>query len=242
MFSPHGARVSGIVEESPGQLEYEVSLYKEAPSSSRFTNSLSTELSVNEYVTSEVPLDQAVPIGTKLQLRAKIGTQSVWKFVKLIEVTVSPDPDDAYAIGGVSLVRDGCRNPEFASIIPHQAARYRDRPNEVFLDFEAFLLSSLKERSTLWIHSQIKACIGASDCSPDDCDDELSVQGRQRREVLMNNTHIARIADNIGYTVIMNPRENKTYLISNEPAYCNGVVAITGVILFVITISLLIVS
>lgn len=37
-----------------------------------------------------------------------------------------------------------------------QPARYRDRSNEVFLDFEAFLLSSMRERSTLWIHSQVK--------------------------------------------------------------------------------------
>ena len=41
---------------------------------------------------SEVPVDQAVPIGTKLQLRARISLQSVWKYVKLMEVTVSPDP------------------------------------------------------------------------------------------------------------------------------------------------------
>ena len=72
-----------------------------------------------------------------------------------MEVTVSPDPDDPHSVGAVSLVRDGCRNRDFASIIPHQPARYRDRPNEVFLDFEAFLLSSMKERSTLWIHSQV---------------------------------------------------------------------------------------
>lgn len=57
-----------------------------------------------------------------------------------------------------------CRNRDFASIIPHQPARYRDRQNEVFLDFEAFLLSTMRERSTLWIHSQIKACMDAADC------------------------------------------------------------------------------
>lgn len=72
-----------------------------------------------------------------------------------IHLQVSPDPDEPHAAGSVSLVRDGCRNRDFASIIPHQPARYRDRANEVFLDFEAFLLSSMKERSTLWIHSQV---------------------------------------------------------------------------------------
>jgi len=57
--------VSGVVEETPGRLEYEVALYKEAPA--RLTN-----LSHN----SELPVDQAVPIGTKLQLRARINPHS----------------------------------------------------------------------------------------------------------------------------------------------------------------------
>lgn len=64
MFSPHGARVSGVVEETPGHLEYEVALYKEAPA----------RISTN--TTSELPVDQAVPIGTKLQLRARINPDS----------------------------------------------------------------------------------------------------------------------------------------------------------------------
>lgn len=63
-----------------------------------------------------------------------------------------------------------CRNRDFATIIPHQPAKYRERHNEVFLDFEAFLLSTMKERSTLWIHSQIKACMDANDCQPVSCD------------------------------------------------------------------------
>lgn len=70
-----------------------------------------------------------------------------------------------------------CRNRDFASIIPHQPARYRDKHNEVFLDFEAFLLSSMKERSTLWIHSQIKACMDAVDCQPDFCLDLFEPAG-----------------------------------------------------------------
>ncbi|XP_049533381.1 uncharacterized protein LOC125949928 [Anopheles darlingi] len=174
---PHGARVSGVVEETPGRLEYEVALYKEAPPIARISGNLaglknhssSSATSLPAVTNNEVPVDQAVPIGTKLQLRARISSQSVWKYVKLMEVTVSPDPDDPHAHGSVSLVRDGCRNRDFASIIPHQPARYRDKPNEVFLDFEAFLLSSMKERSTLWIHSQIKACMDAMDCQPDFC-------------------------------------------------------------------------
>lgn len=181
--------MSGVVEETPGRLEYEVALYKEAPPVGRISANLA---SLNAHLKNqtkqqqamlnqnELPVDQAVPIGTKLQLRARISSQSVWKFVKLMEVTVStrfsfkfdetntnniqfdffveqvsPDPDDPHSVGSVALVKDGCRNRDFASIIPHQPARYRERSNEVFLDFEAFLLSSMRERSTLWIHSQV---------------------------------------------------------------------------------------
>ncbi|XP_018325290.1 uncharacterized protein LOC108737109 [Agrilus planipennis] len=203
---PHGARVSGVVEESPGRLEYEVALYKEAPA--RLGNN-----------SGELPVDQAVPIGTKLQLRARIGQQSAWKFVKLIEVTVSPDPDEPHVPGSVALVKDGCRNRDFSSIIPHQPARYRERPNEVFLDFEAFLLSTMKERSTLWIHSQIKACMEPSDCQPEFCLDlfEPSGHGRRKRSQNMSNQNndfvrrtghndtiqFTKFNENIEYTVLM---------------------------------------
>ncbi|XP_075225337.1 uncharacterized protein LOC142326626 [Lycorma delicatula] len=202
---PHGARVSGVVEETPGRLEYEVALYKEAPAR------------INNATNSELPVDQAVPIGTKLQLRARINPHSAWKFVKLMEVTVSPDPDDAHVSGSVSLVKNGCRNRDFVTIIPHQPARYRDRQNEVFLDFEAFLLSSMRERSTLWIHSQIKACMDAVDCQPEYCLDlfEPSGHGRKRRHLsqqqeVFPSTNVSRadkqftkFQENIEYTVLM---------------------------------------
>ncbi|RZF48243.1 hypothetical protein LSTR_LSTR006210 [Laodelphax striatellus] len=205
---PHGARVSGVVEETPGRLEYEVALYKEAPAR------------INNSSNSELPVDQAVPIGTKLQLRARINPHSAWKFVKLMEVTVSPDPDDAHVAGSVSLVKQGCRNRDFVTIIPHQPARYRDRQNEVFLDFEAFLLSSMRERSTLWIHSQIKACMDAVDCQPEYCLDlfEPSGHGKRRRRHVSdqfipssyNASHYSahekqytKFKENIEYTVLM---------------------------------------
>ncbi|GJQ71196.1 hypothetical protein Trydic_g1093 [Trypoxylus dichotomus] len=207
---PHGARVSGVVEETPGRLEYEVALYKEAPA--RIGNT-----------SSELPVDQAVPIGTKLQLRARINPDSAWKYLKLMEVTVSPDPDNPHLAGSVALVKDGCRNRDFASIIPHQPARYRERHNEVFLDFEAFLLSSMKERSTLWIHSQIKACMDMADCQPDFCLDlfEPSGHGKRRRRrhaggdsISSSNTQglsnrynntsqYTKFKENIEYTVLM---------------------------------------
>ena len=62
-FSPPAARVSGVVEESPGTLEYEVALFREA---SKDDDGLSD---------NEVPVDQAVAIGTKLQLRATINSE-----------------------------------------------------------------------------------------------------------------------------------------------------------------------
>lgn len=50
---------------------------------------------------------QAVPIGTKLQLRARINPDSAWKYVKLMEVTVSPDPDNPHTAGSVTLIKEG---------------------------------------------------------------------------------------------------------------------------------------
>ncbi|XP_017783560.1 PREDICTED: uncharacterized protein LOC108567538 [Nicrophorus vespilloides] len=231
---PHSARVSGVVEETPGRLEYEVALYKEAPAA-RIHNSTNSEL----------PVDQAVPIGTKLQLRARISPESAWKYVKLMEVTVSPDPDDPHMGGSVALVKDGCRNRDFASIIPHQPARYRERHNEVFLDFEAFLLSTMKERSTLWIHSQIKACMDAADCQPDFCLDLFEPSGhgkrRKRRTVeeveivpqhlqdqYNNTTQYTKFKENIEYTVLM-PGEfyHRTAAIESS---CNSFLAIAAIL------------
>ncbi|XP_072382491.1 uncharacterized protein [Diabrotica undecimpunctata] len=235
---PHGARVSGVVEETPGRLEYEVALYKEAPAAR-----------ISNVTSSELPVDQAVPIGTKLQLRARISPDSAWKFVKLMEVTVSPDPDDPHMAGSVALVKDGCRNRDFSSIIPHQPARYRERPNEVFLDFEAFLLSTMKERSTLWIHSQIKACMEPIDCQPDFCLDlfEPSGHGRKKRsaeivEIISpvdgmshdhNATQFTKIKGNLEYTVLM-PGEfyHKSQSIEGSCSTFLIVAAILGALLF----------
>ncbi|XP_059618623.1 uncharacterized protein LOC132263069 isoform X2 [Phlebotomus argentipes] len=236
---PHGARVSGVVEETPGRLEYEVALYKEAPPVARISAAHLKNSSLGNPVTNnEVPVDQAVPIGTKLQLRARISAQSVWKYVKLMEVTVSPDPDDPHAIGSVALVREGCRNRDFASIIPHQPARYRERSNEVFLDFEAFLLSSMKERSTLWIHSQIKACMEAADCQPDFCLDlfEPSGHGRKRRAISDKNaTEFTKFKENIEYTVIM-PGDYES-LKSNQSDQCRSFLFISALLSFLLALS-----
>ena len=79
-------------------------------------------------IQDEIPVDQAVPIGTKLQLRATINDNSgmyniwsiimqickgifeifsAWKFVKLHEVTISTNPKNAYSAGHITLVKDG---------------------------------------------------------------------------------------------------------------------------------------
>ncbi|XP_052898057.1 uncharacterized protein LOC128304858 [Anopheles moucheti] len=243
---PHGARVSGVVEETPGRLEYEVALYKEAPPIARISGNLAglknhSSSSLPAVTNNEVPVDQAVPIGTKLQLRARISSQSVWKYVKLMEVTVSPDPDDPHAQGSVSLVRDGCRNRDFASIIPHQPARYRDKPNEVFLDFEAFLLSSMKERSTLWIHSQIKACMDAMDCQPDFCLDMYEPSkrlGRRRRdEHSRNRTEYTKFKENIEYTVIMPGEYDDAMRYQQNPEQCKNFVVISGLLAALLALS-----
>jgi len=38
---------------------------------------------------------------------------SAWKYVKLMEVTVSPDPDDPHMSGSVALVKDGYGSFQF---------------------------------------------------------------------------------------------------------------------------------
>ncbi|KAH8376935.1 hypothetical protein KR093_002290, partial [Drosophila rubida] len=254
---PHGARVSGVVEEMPNRLEYEVALYKEAPPIARVSGTNNPVSSSNDpplSASSEQTVDQAVPLGTKLQLRARIS-QSVWKYVKLMEVTVSPDPENPHAHGAVSLVHHGCRNRELATIIPHQPAKYRDRPNEVFLDFEAFLLSSMKEKATLWIHSQIKACLDMADCTPDFCVDlyEPSGHGRRRRRQIEstsavmqrpdNTSEFKRFKENIEYTVIMpGQADKKVGLLIDLTQHCRGALLISSFFIFMITFCFTMVS
>lgn len=249
----NNARISGVVEETPNKLEYEVALYKEAPPIGRIGGN--TGISLKNHTKqqqailnqSELPVDQAVPIGTKLQLRARISQQSVWKFVKLMEVTVSPDPDDPHSPGSVALVRDGCRNKDFAAIIPHQPARYRERSNEVFLDFEAFLLSSMRERSTLWIHSQIKACMEAVDCQPDFCLDlfEPSGHGKKRRalpeplgddnKTINAHNDYKRFKENIEYSVFLPGEFDQMKYQDTEQ--CKNFILISGLLAMLLTLS-----
>ena len=57
-----------MVEESPGKLEYEVALFRES--------GVGVGSGSGGNGGAESPVDQAVPIGTKLQLRATIGANS----------------------------------------------------------------------------------------------------------------------------------------------------------------------
>lgn len=57
----------------------------------------------------------------KFALFGKIELQPC-HFIMIFFVQVSPDPDDPHAPGSVALIRDGCRNRDFASIIPHQVS------------------------------------------------------------------------------------------------------------------------
>eukprot|EP00093_Oithona_nana_P013146 13146.XXX_209624_207241_1 [CDS] Oithona nana genome sequencing. len=226
---PPAARVSGVVQESPGTLEYEVALYREA--TQRSEDGLTVDIQ------DEIPVDQAVPIGTKLQLRATINDNSAWKFVKLHEVTISTNPKNAYSAGHITLVKDGCRQDEFSTIVPRQPYRPESSPNEVRLEFEAVLLDVNKDRKNqLWIHAKIKACVAKGDCEAEFCLDlyQPSGMGRRRKRseavgqveyfypssrkiqsaplrIKKNETSLRHsstdINDNIGVTVIM-PEEH----------------------------------
>ena len=71
-----------MVQESPGTLEYEVALYREASPRSDDGGAISGTLDLE----NEIPVDQAVPIGTKLQLRATINEASGMYFLKLYSI------------------------------------------------------------------------------------------------------------------------------------------------------------
>ncbi|TRY68911.1 hypothetical protein TCAL_07627 [Tigriopus californicus] len=201
---PPTARVSGVVQESPGNLEYEVALFRE------------TDPDNQDFISNEVPVDQAVPIGTKLQLRASINTNSSWKYVKLLEVTLSPSSEDAFAGGHITLIESGCRKEEFYSIIPRQPYHpSQELKGEVRLEFEAVLLDvqgEAKRINQLWIHARIKACITQKDCEPEFCLDvfQPSGAGRKKRD-LVTKDGVTTLLDVEGPTgeavLVRNPEE-----------------------------------
>merc|ERR1712038_2118193 len=124
----------------------------------------------------------AVPIGARLQLRAKIDTSSVWQHVRLRSVVLSPDSSDPNAPGSVTLVRDGCRVEEFASIVPRQPWLKEYSSSEVRLEFEAVLLDVTRRgQGRLWVHVKSVACTTKDECRVADCG------GRKRRKSIGND-------------------------------------------------------
>ncbi|XP_023331875.1 uncharacterized protein LOC111704002 isoform X2 [Eurytemora carolleeae] len=147
-------------------LDYMVSLYKEA-----------------EKGSTRREKNKAVPIGTMLQLRATINTNSVWKHIKLLEVSLSPSKKDPNAFGHVMLVQDGCRIEEFSSIVPDQPKLSTNSTGEVHLDFEAVMLDANRDKtSQVWIHARSKACRDLVGCEPSSCSPSTRPRGRGRRE------------------------------------------------------------
>lgn len=209
-------RVSGVVEQGPGQLEYALALFREStPRSGQF----------------DVPVEGPVSLGTGLQLRAAINTRSsAWKYVKLVDVTASPDPRDADVPGSVTLVRDGCRLPALQSIVPQQPRRADDTPGEVSLDLEAFLLDG--PGSQLWVHAQIRACVDAVDCLADFCSDlyQTSGHGRRRRRDDTKGPS-AQVGDNVALTVLTPQAAAASAFQRDEPALmCAAWEALAGVL------------
>ncbi|XP_022243389.1 uncharacterized protein LOC106460575 [Limulus polyphemus] len=164
---PSLGRVSGAVEGKPGKLEYVMELYQESTTRSGMF---------------EIPVDGAVPIGTLLQLRAAINTNSAWKHAKLLDVVVSSSPDDPEVKGQIVLVKNGCRVKDYESIVPKQPIRMDEKPGEVTLDFQAFLLEDMESSNQLWLHTKIEACIEASDCVLEFCLDLFQPYGHGRKK------------------------------------------------------------
>ena len=167
---PSRSRVSGEVAAKSGPLVYEVALYREV------------EVAESKDEDGNIEEAEAVPIGARLQLRASIDTSSVWKHVRLQSVVLSPDSGDPNAPGSVTLVRDGCRVEEFASIVPRQPWLKENSSAEVRLEFEAVLLDvSRRGEGRLWVHVKSVACTTEAECRAADCG------GKKKRRSIGNN-------------------------------------------------------
>ena len=166
---PSRSRVSGEVAAKSGPLVYEVALYREVDLANSKEDGIIKEA-------------EAVPIGARLQLRASIDTSSVWQHVRLQSVILSPDSSDPSAPGSVTLVRDGCRVEEFASIVPRQPWLKENSSSEVRLEFEAVLLDvSRRGEGRLWVHVKSVACTTKAECRAADCG------GKKKRRSIGND-------------------------------------------------------
>ena len=62
-----------------------------------------------------------------------------------------------------------CRNPELTSIVLTQPYQSAERPHEVRVTLEAFLLGQSDGQSDatqLWLHTKVLACARRDDCEP----------------------------------------------------------------------------
>jgi hypothetical protein len=98
------------VEETPGRLEYEVALYREtSPNTMAARSSSNAGAVITGMDSHELPVDQAVPIGTRLQLRAKINHESGILNTFLL-FTLSSCPSSASQTHDKNLYRNHNRN------------------------------------------------------------------------------------------------------------------------------------
>lgn len=91
-----------------------------------------------------------MPIGTKLQLRARINPDSAWRHIKLLEVAVSPDPDRPHAPGAVLLVKDGYKSMQYAlhKSLTSKIKQINDLSTELIALHESSVINSHKIRKT----------------------------------------------------------------------------------------------
>ncbi|XP_076305456.1 uncharacterized protein LOC143222630 [Tachypleus tridentatus] len=242
---PSFGRVSGTVKQMSGNLEYIIELYQESTARSGIF---------------DIPVDDAVPIGTLLQLRAAINTNSAWKYAKLLDVVVASSPDDPEVKGHIVLVKNGCRVKDFESIVPKQPSRMDKTPGEVTLDFQAFLLENMESSNQLWLHTKIEACIEASDCVLEFCLDLFQPYGHGRKKRAGSNftqyvsnfydlplgreinvssakekqyVKTTSIGENIGITVHV-PGVDKNIGQPQEPSGCMSFLVVSGILAFLV--------
>ena len=134
--------MSGSVDRKIGRLDYEVSLYREVEGDSNVEN-----------------MEEAVPIGTRLQLRVKLADNSIWRHVKLLEVILSPSKEEPRTSGHVTLLEGGCRVEEFEGIMPKEPWVPDNTTGEARMEFEAVMLDFNRgATSRIWVHARTIAC------------------------------------------------------------------------------------
>lgn len=77
IFRPRQARVSGVVEQSSSKLEYQVTVYRYGEEGQQLAERpLQSAGRITKSGPYLIPVDDAIPIGTPLQLRMAISSPS----------------------------------------------------------------------------------------------------------------------------------------------------------------------